>query len=499
MTSTPNVLFLCVHNAGRSQMAAGWMRHLAGDSVGVYSAGSEPAETINAVAVEAMAEVGIDIVGNEPQRWTDEMLQEVDVVITMGCGDECPYVPGTRYEDWELTDPAGQGIATVRPIRDEIGQRVRGLLAELVPPAQQPVGSAEAGRSPMGFDLDVAKAFSLKVWQYKQGEVVSAMVHLGDRLGLYRSLYTQGPATSELLADATGLDERWLREWLLGQAAAGLVERSAEAVYSMTDEQAAVLVDEDSLLFATASFGGGFSREDYDRMTHSMETGIGFTYGEMGIEAARQLDRTNAPWLRGFLPTAVIPLLPGVVDKLKTGARVLDIGCGGGVALEGLITRYPNSRYVGMDPSGPAVEVARERFDGQANVEIHLAGGETLHDDEGFDLVMTLDCLHDMSRPDQTAQSIRGALKEDGTWLVKEIKCGPTYESNQRNPLQALMYGYSVSSCLASATVEEDGLGLGTLGMDPDTLAKIAEEAGFTSFEKLSTPDPVHFYYRIAV
>lgn len=129
----PNVLFLCVHNAGRSQMAAGWMRHLGGENIGVFSAGSEPADHINPTAVEAMAEVGIDIVGNMPQRWTEAMLERVDVVITMGCGDECPYVPGTRYLDWELTDPHGQGIETVRPIRDEIEKRVRALLAELVP------------------------------------------------------------------------------------------------------------------------------------------------------------------------------------------------------------------------------------------------------------------------------------------------------------------------------------------------------------------------------
>jgi arsenate reductase len=130
---TPTVLFLCVHNAGRSQMAAGWMRHLAGGAVNVLSAGSEPADSINPVAVEAMAEVGIDIAGNQPQPWTEAMLEKVDVVITMGCGDTCPYVPGTRYVDWELTDPHGRGIETVRPIRDDIETRVRGLLAELVP------------------------------------------------------------------------------------------------------------------------------------------------------------------------------------------------------------------------------------------------------------------------------------------------------------------------------------------------------------------------------
>lgn len=227
----------------------------------------------------------------------------------------------------------------------------------------------------MSFDLDNARAFSLKVWQYKQGEVIASMVHLGDRLGLYRSLYTQGPATSELLAEATGYNERWLREWLLGQAAAGLVERDEGGTYSMTHEQASVLVDEDSLLFATAAFGGGFSREDYDRMAHSMETGIGFTYGEMGIDQARQLNRTNAPWLLNFLPSVVMPLLVDVDAKLASGGRVLDIGCGGGIAIEGLAERYPAASFVGMDSSGPAIEVARERLSGRPNVEFRLAGG----------------------------------------------------------------------------------------------------------------------------
>lgn len=349
----------------------------------------------------------------------------------------------------------------------------------------------------MSFDLEAAKEFSLKVWQYKQGEVVAAMVHLGDRLGLYRAIYTQGPADSHLLAEATGLNERWLREWLRGQAAAGLVNRSEDGAYSLNEEQAAVLVDEDSLLFATATFGGGFTREDFDRMERSMETGIGFTYGEMGIDAARQIDRSNAPWLRGFLPSVVIPMMPDVVDKLASGGRVLDVGCGGGVALEGLADRFPNSHFVGMDLSGPAIEIARERFAGTTNAEFHLEGGETLQDDQGFDLIMTLECMHDMARPDLTAKAIRGALTEDGTWLVKEIKCGPTYESNERNPMRALMYGYSVSSCLASGTVTEDGLGLGTLGMDPETLENMVRNAGFTRFERLETADPVHYYYRV--
>jgi arsenate reductase len=131
VTEKSTVLFVCVHNAGRSQMAAGWLRHLAGDRVEVLSAGSAPAGSINPVAVEAMAEVGIDIAGRQPQLLSDAAVQQSDVVVTMGCGDACPFYSGTRYEDWALDDPAGQGIEAVRPIRDEIKARVEALIASL--------------------------------------------------------------------------------------------------------------------------------------------------------------------------------------------------------------------------------------------------------------------------------------------------------------------------------------------------------------------------------
>ncbi len=132
MTDTkPSVLFVCIHNAGRSQMAAGYLRHLAGDRIEVRSAGSMPADQINPIAVEAMREVGIDITAEQPKVLTPEAVQASDVVITMGCGDACPYYPGKRYEDWKLDDPAGQGIDAVRPIRDDIRARIEGLIASL--------------------------------------------------------------------------------------------------------------------------------------------------------------------------------------------------------------------------------------------------------------------------------------------------------------------------------------------------------------------------------
>ncbi|TLG15783.1 arsenate reductase ArsC [Nocardia cyriacigeorgica] len=138
MTSTPSILFVCVHNAGRSQMAAGFLTHFAGDAIELRSAGSAPATSINPVAVAAMAELGIDISAQHPKILTPEAVDTSDVVITMGCGDACPYFPGVSYRDWVLDDPAGKGIEAVRPIRDEIRTRAEALIAELLP-ARNPI------------------------------------------------------------------------------------------------------------------------------------------------------------------------------------------------------------------------------------------------------------------------------------------------------------------------------------------------------------------------
>ena len=132
MRRPPGVLFLCVHNAGRSQMGAGWLRHLAGDRIRVLSAGSAPNEAVNPTAVEAMAEAGVDISSNRPQMWAEAMVRDVDVVVSMGCGDECPVYPGTRRLDWQLEDPAGQGVEMVRGVRDEIRTLVGELLEDLL-------------------------------------------------------------------------------------------------------------------------------------------------------------------------------------------------------------------------------------------------------------------------------------------------------------------------------------------------------------------------------
>jgi arsenate reductase (thioredoxin) len=131
MGTVPSVAFLCVHNAGRSQMAAAWARSLGGDRLEVFSGGSDPASEVNPVAIEAMREVGIDIEGELPKRWSDDVIRAADVIVTMGCGDSCPIFPGKRYEDWDVEDPAGRDVEHVRPIRDDIGSRVKALLTQL--------------------------------------------------------------------------------------------------------------------------------------------------------------------------------------------------------------------------------------------------------------------------------------------------------------------------------------------------------------------------------
>jgi len=189
MTDRPSVLFVCVHNAGRSQMAQGWLRHLAGNAIEVRSAGSEPADRLNPVAVAAMREVGIDIAAETPALLTVDAVRDSDVVVTMGCGDTCPVFPGKRYEDWDLTDPAGQSIDVVRRIRDEIRDRVQGLVDDLAPAA--PVRAAHAG-------------FSVEPMLAEHAEAV---------LAIYQAGIDEGNATFETSAPEWSLfDATHLRE-----------------------------------------------------------------------------------------------------------------------------------------------------------------------------------------------------------------------------------------------------------------------------------------------
>jgi SAM-dependent methyltransferase len=351
-------------------------------------------------------------------------------------------------------------------------------------------------------DPDAVKLFSFTVWSYKMGEQIGLLIHLGDRLGLYRAMADAGPLTSAEVAERAGLHERFVREWLLGQAAANLLQRHPDGRFELTPVQAAVLADEEgSIAFAAGAFRGGLEPQLVEGIADAFRTGVGLTYEQQGPAAAAGLARMTAPWSRLALVDAILPVLDGVVPKLEAGADVVDIGCGGGVTLTTIAEAFPNTRCVGYDPSSSAVALARRRAAdlGLTNVEVHEAAAEHLPPEPSFDLVLTFDCLHDMPRPDVAARAVRRSIRDDGTWLIKDIRSTGDFDLDRRNPLLGLFYGFSVASCLQSAMSEPGGLGLGTLGLHADRARELVEEAGFSRFRTHDVDDAANLYYEVRV
>jgi 2-polyprenyl-3-methyl-5-hydroxy-6-metoxy-1,4-benzoquinol methylase len=342
--------------------------------------------------------------------------------------------------------------------------------------------------------------FAFQVWSYKQGEMVSLLIHLGDRLGLYRAMVGAGPLTSEELADRTGLQERWVREWLRGQGAAGLLAWGEDDGFELTPAGAAVLADEDgSLAFAAGAFSGGVDPGFVDGLADAFRTGLGLTYDRQGPSGAHRTARMLGPWARLALVPVILPALEGVVDTLEAGTEVLDIGCGAGLALLAMAEAFPASRFHGYDISRHAIDRGTELVAqaGATNVTLHCAGVDAIPADDRFGLVLTFDCLHDMTRPRDTIAAIARTLEPDGTWLAKDIRCAEHPRDNLHNPMAAMMYGFSVASCMASALSEPDGEGLGTLGLPPQLLERYAAEAGFHRFRVIDVEDPANLYYEI--
>ena len=353
-------------------------------------------------------------------------------------------------------------------------------------------------------DDEAVRLMAFQVWSYKQGELVSLLIHLGDRLGLYRAMAGAGPLTSDDLADlAGGLSERWVREWASAQAAAGLLEHSElDGVdrFELGAAGQAVLCDDGTSLFsAVGAFGSPPPPDFVDDLAHCFRTGIGMPYDRRGPAGAHQTERMLGPWAELALVPVILPMLDGVVEKLEAGARVVDVGCGSGVALTALARAFPASRFVGYDLSTYAIDRAREKVAqaGLDNVEIVLGRAEELPADGSFDLALTFDCLHDMTRPDDALAAVRAALADDGTLLVKEIRCWDTLEENKKNPMLAMMFGFSITSCMSSATSEPGGMGLGTVGLPQSTLRDLAEAAGFSRLTLHDPGEPTNVYYEL--
>jgi SAM-dependent methyltransferase len=349
-------------------------------------------------------------------------------------------------------------------------------------------------------DPDEVAKVAFRVWCYKQGEMVSLLIHLGDRLGLYSALDGTGAVTAEELAARTELHVRWVREWLRGNAAADLLASEDGERFELTAAGAMVLTrEEDSLQFAAGAFGPPPEPALVDELADAFRTGIGLPYDRHGPAGVHVTERMLGPWARLSLVPTIVPSLEGVHERLAAGTLVADVGCGAGVALTALAETYPKSTFHGYELSRRAVERARARVAeaGLTNIEIIDRRAEELPDSSDYTLVLTFDCLHDMTRPDAAAAAIRRAIADDGTWLVKEIRCDDTWAGNRRNPMLAMFFGFSIASCMSSALSEPDGAGLGTLGLPPRALEQLARDAGFTRFRMHDFEDPANLYYEI--
>lgn len=357
-----------------------------------------------------------------------------------------------------------------------------------------------AEKSP-SFDPERLKDYARRVFGQLTGAVTSAMIHLGDRLGLYRALAEGGPASAGELAARTGLSERWVREWLYNQAAAGLLASGEGERFALSAEGAAVLAHE-----GHPAFGAGmFSQLPQlmgvlDRLPEAFRTGLGLPYDAFGPEGARGIERGFAPWYRSLLVPLAVGRVPGLRERLEAGARVADVGCGAGVALIELAKAFPRCEFHGYDISRHALAraEANRREAGLSHVHFHDAASDPLPADERFDLVLTFDCLHDMTHPDEVMAAIRRAIAPDGVWLIADIKSHASFEENlARNPMCALMYGISVLSCMSSGLSEPGGAGLGTLGLHEALAREMARRAGFTRFRPLELEHPVNAFYEV--
>src|SRR5262249_5075063 len=234
-------------------------------------------------------------------------------------------------------------------------------------------------------------------------------------------------------AQRTGLHERWIREWLQGQAAAGLITYEGEGKFSLSPEDAMVLANELSPMF----LAGGFcalpqQMAVLERLPESFQTGLGLPYDAFGLEGARGIERLLAPWFRTVLVPVALPKLEGVVAKLAAGARAADVGCGAGVSLIEMAKAYPRSEFHGYDISKYALTraEANKAQAGVRNVTFHDANGDALPANASFDFLTTFDCLHDMTNPAAVIRAIRQALRSDGTWLIADIHGKGTFEEN---------------------------------------------------------------------
>ena len=355
-------------------------------------------------------------------------------------------------------------------------------------------------------DPDALKLFSFQLFTKLEGAVTAGMIHLGDQLGLYTAMREAGePLTTAMLAARTELAERWVREWAYNQAASKMITATTDVDgverFSLTPEAAAVLASPDHVAYGMGMFHRlPQTMRAVEEMPASFRSGVGHDYDSHGPQGAVGIERSFEPWNQANLLPNVLPALDGVVERLQAGVSVADVGCGAGGAVLLMAGAFPASTFRGYDISQYALGRAAEKLElaDVSNVSFHDPRVDPLPTDGTVDLVTTFDCIHDMTHPQEMMRAIRAALRDDGTWLLVDIKAQDTFELNaKKNPMAALMYGISVLSCMSSALSEPDGAGLGTLGLSENRARAMVGEAGFTRFRKLDVDHSVNAFYEI--
>ena len=350
----------------------------------------------------------------------------------------------------------------------------------------------------MQVDQSKLEAFQGKMLGDMGAAVSAALVILGDQLGLYKAMADGGPTTSLKLAAATGTTERYVREWLAAQAASGYVEYDpVKAEFSLTPEQAMVFADEGGPAF----MAGGFEVlaamfRDEPKVAAVFKSGKGLGWHEHDVCLFRGTERFFRPGYNAHLTTEWIPALDGMEGKLKSGARVADVGCGHGASTVLMAKTYPNSKFYGFDYHGPSIERAREAAK-EAGVEdrvtFEVASAKDFNGG-AYDMIAIFDALHDMGDPVGAAKHIRESLAPDGSWLLVEPFANDDLADNL-NPFGRIFYSASTMICTPASLSQEVGMGLGAQAGE-QRQRQVAEDAGFTHFKR-ATETPFNLVFDV--
>jgi SAM-dependent methyltransferase len=349
---------------------------------------------------------------------------------------------------------------------------------------------------PVQIDMDKLMQFVFRAVDEVGATLNTALVVMGDRLGLYRALAGAGPLSPTELAERTGTAERYVREWLNAQAAGGYVTYDPDSGrYTLPPEQAVALTDPDSPAYLPGFFQTALgSMIDSPKIVEAAHSGAGFGWHEHVHDVHEGCERFFRPGYNANLASAWLPALDGVVAKLERGASVADVGCGHGASTITMARAFPNSTFVGSDYHDGSIETARRHAEeagvsGRARFEIAPAAA---YGGTGYDLVTMFDCLHDMGDPVGAARHVRGTLKPDGTWMIVEPYAGDRVEDNL-NPVGRAYYGFSTLLCTPASLSQEVGLALGAQAGEA-RIRDVVTAGGFTRFRR-AAETPINIVY----